>query len=81
MRNGVAILHGQRRKVAFQLLESLAGARCSGVLVVDGADFFAPGDVFTLETDRGAAREVVVDKIRPEHEDALVAFSAPGQRA
>lgn len=80
MRTGVAVLHGQRRKVAFQLLDPSDRAD-SGVLVVDRADFFAPGDVFLLETDRGKPRELIVDKIRSEDDDALVAFSAPAQHA
>ncbi len=80
MRTGIAVLHGERRKVSFQLVTPAAtGVDVSGVLVIDHPDFFSPGDVFLLETERGAPRALVVDKIRPESEDALVAFSTADQ--
>lgn len=73
MRTGIAVLHGQREQVSFELVDP---AEHTGVLVIDRPDFFSPGDVFVLETEREPAQELVVEKVRPEHEDALVAFSA-----
>lgn len=78
MRTGFAVLHGQRQKVAFQLLDQ-TDPDC-GVLVVDRPDFFAPGDVFMLEPDRGQPLELIVNKIRSDEADALVAFSASAER-
>lgn len=74
MRTALAIRDGQKCEVAFQLLRSTWHVD-SGVLIAGDPRFFTPGDIFVLETKSGVTADLVVDKVRPNCGEALVAFS------